>query len=1160
MARSCLLTWSIHRLFGTPKFQNESRGAAKGLDENPTRYANSQTLQRPTQKRNTEPTAETMISHRHCLATAVARSLYASRSGCWTSRSFRSTATILNDRKSSDRPTQEQDDVIPGRSRHGYGSLGEIPTAPSQAVSWQASHNRDIQHVTRKALIYELTQQQTKTIEAVVPWFLDNMPGSYFEQIPEPFRMDHIKAIAAVKDAEMDLYLNLKSHMLDGRTVFTFIRPGTKPGTLLSMIEDLPLEDATGLQEYQPLSRLHVFSTRDETMSLNLFVYGLTGNKPESFHVEEIAAPILEYARLVQEGSFLDEKDERNPRPSPLFERENLMQYLQKCSHNYINFGISSPRRFLQQRLMFDTVSGTEGSDVHIEADSEALGHWVSVSVANTRPRNALGNVCRLLFLHDFDVARARLDVVRDGDNGNITMLRLLVSPAAGGEVSSGTFEVLSREIKRAKWLDSSTMNLVFDRYLWLGVNRGEIITAMCSLIHPILAKENALVYSHSNILETVTRERFIKHAADIATLFLDRFNPEHPLSNEELDKRVALLEEATANDVEDTVATKILYKMIDVVKHTLKTNVYLPNRYALSFRLDPKVLVSPYDEENRELPYGIFFAHGRRFNGYHVRFRDISRGGMRLVTPRSQEQFALESARQYEECYGLAFAQQLKNKDIPEGGSKAVALIDTAGLVETAKFHVMRNSVKAFTDSVLDLIVDTDETKENIVDFYGKPEILYLGPDEQVIPTDINWIVNRAAYRGYKTPAAFMSSKPRAGINHKEFGVTSEGVNVFLDVALRRVLGIDPLKDPFTIKLTGGPDGDVAGNEIKILLREYGENAKIVGLADVSGCAEDPDGLDHEELLRLVNEGLSISEFNTSKLGSQGTLYKCDTDEGTKARNSMHNRVIADAFVPCGGRPNTIDVTNYAQFFREDGTASSKLIVEGANLFITAEARKALFEEGGVVIVKDSSANKCGVITSSYEIIAAMLLSEDEFFQHKNQIVDEVLGKLRGLAKMEANLLLTEFETFGGSMPERSQIISNCINRTTDALSTALDTLSQADRDSLLPLFRAHLPQTMANLAFDAVGSKVPDQYIKNAVSSCIASKLVYKEGTSFILALPKDRLASIALKYIEKEKEVAALIESLDASNVSDEEKKKIVQLLEAGGARTALIKIDE
>jgi len=49
--------------------------------------------------------------------------------------------------------------------------------------------------------------------------------------------------------------------------------------------------------------------------------------------------------------------------------------------------------------------------------------------------------------------------------------------------------------------------------------------------------------------------------------------------------------------------------------------------------------------------------------------------------------------------------------------------------------------------------------------------------------------------------------------------------------------------------RFAGGPDGDVAGNEIKILFREYGENAVIVGIADGSGSAEDPQGLDHEEV-----------------------------------------------------------------------------------------------------------------------------------------------------------------------------------------------------------------------------------------------------------------------------------------------------------------------
>jgi len=156
-----------------------------------------------------------------------------------------------------------------------------------------------------------------------------------------------------------------------------------------------------------------------------------------------------------------------------------------------------------------------------------------------------------------------------------------------------------------------------------------------------------------------------------------------------------------------------------------------LQNRYALGLRLDPEVMEE--SESHRELPYGVIFVHGRRFNGFHVRFRDIARGGLRLVTPHTPEQLALESARQYDECYGLAFAQQLKNKDIPEGGSKAVCLIAQSEFSDLGKKFIMRKSVKAFTDSLLDLIVDTTETREAVVDYLGKKEVLYLGPDEQV-------------------------------------------------------------------------------------------------------------------------------------------------------------------------------------------------------------------------------------------------------------------------------------------------------------------------------------------------------------------------------------------------------------------------------------------
>jgi len=1017
----------------------------------------------------------------------------------------------------------------------------------SKKTLWQAEDNEDIQRVTQNAIIHELTKQQTQTIESVVPWFLNAMPPGYFRQVPFDFRINHIKAISAVKDANMDLHMNLQSNMPDGGHVLTFIRPGNK-GRLLDLVSDLSWNH--NIRGYRPLSRVQVFAAGDGSMSLSMFIYG--GEQAAASDVEQTGAEILTYAKSIQDGDLLDAKDA--PKPNSIFEKDELLTYMRKCSEEYMT--LSHPRRFLIQRELYENVSQSENIAVYIEEsqmDDTQGQYWVDIATANALPHVALENSSRVLYQHKLDVIRSHLDVVSDGENGDVTLLRLLVAPLEDGVANEKTFSQIKSQLKRTKWLDPFTLDLVMNKYPYLGIPRGEIITAFCSLIHPVMAKKNSFVFSKANILENVTGERSIAHATSIADLFMERFDPENPLSDNDLEIRSNEIRSTIDSSVEDSTSTEILHKMCDIVGHTLKTNLYLENRYSLGLRLDPKIMMDKDDD--RELPFGIFFAHGRRFNGYHVRFRDIARGGIRLVTPPSSEQYALESARHFDECYSLAYAQQMKNKDIPEGGSKAVALINVDGLSNEGKDFVMRKCVKAFSDTLLDLIVDTEETREKMVDLVGRKEVLYLGPDEQVSTDDINWIVKRAAQRGYDTPAAFMSSKPRVGINHKVYGVTSEGVHVYLDVALRECLGLDPTVDPFTIKITGGPDGDVGGNGIKILIREYGSNAKIVGIADHSGCAEDPEGLNHEGLLHLVHNNLSICHFDCGLLSADGALHLVDTEEGVKKRNSMHNRIEADAFMPAGGRPNTIDINNYRQFLKENGEPSAPLIVEAANIFITEEARQALYDEAGVVIVKDSSANKCGVMTSSYEICAAMMLSEDEFTDNKEKIVNEVLEKLRSIARMEAQLLFREFGNYSGSLPHVSKVVSDTINSTNDALSLALDKMSDDEWEHLLPLFRSHLPKTISDLSFDRVRDRVPLQYIKNAISSSLASRIVYREGTKFIESYPEDKLAEIALKYLEKEKELIVLKEALTEANLPEAEKKTILDLLDVGGARTLL-----
>eukprot|EP00494_Astrolonche_serrata_P025159 UN25420 len=64
-----------------------------------------------------------------------------------------------------------------------------------------------------------------------------------------------------------------------------------------------------------------------------------------------------------------------------------------------------------------------------------------------------------------------------------------------------------------------------------------------------------------------------------------------------------------------------------------------------------------------------------------------------------------MESGRHYDECYGLAFAQNLKNKDIAEGGSKGVLLVRIPAKYAERQQMVLRKAVKAGVDGIIDLI-----------------------------------------------------------------------------------------------------------------------------------------------------------------------------------------------------------------------------------------------------------------------------------------------------------------------------------------------------------------------------------------------------------------------------------------------------------------------
>jgi glutamate dehydrogenase len=231
---------------------------------------------------------------------------------------------------------------------------------------------------------------------------------------------------------------------------------------------------------------------------------------------------------------------------------------------------------------------------------------------------------------------------------------------------------------------------------------------------------------------------------------------------------------------------------------------------------------------------------------------------------------------------------------------------------------------------------------------------------------------------------------------------------------------------------------------------------------------------------------------------------------------------------------------------------------VEGANIFITPGARQLLFDKAGVRIVKDSSANKCGVITSSFEICASMLLDEEEFLAIKDGVVKDVLKRLRELAQLEAELLFREYKNYPGALPHFSERISKSINRAYAAIRKKFADIQVGDAmyENLLPLFLdEYLPKKLSEVAGNRVRDRIPVDYLRNAFGKILASKLLYREGIHFLESQPEDRLPDIAIRYMEEEKRVREFVGALEECNLNDTEKTQIGKLLKQGGARSLL-----
>jgi glutamate dehydrogenase len=581
------------------------------------------------------------------------------------------------------------------------------------------------------------------------------------------------------------------------------------------------------------------------------------------------------------------------------------------------------------------------------------------------------------------------------------------------------------------------------------------------------LQSSNKSTYSNSLIEATVVKNADLFKF--LYELFAQKFDPKSSfrITPEKIEEQWQVFDKIISSRFIDFNLGYDIFKfMFKIVTSTLKTNFYKDEKRSFAFRFDNAILDPLVFSQ---FIHGIFYVNGHYACGTHMRADDISRGGLRLlrVSPANYET-ELDNTVLLNYALGPK-AQRLKHKDICESGSKGV-------IVPHAQYaNYSMESLYDYTEGIMDLMLLDD----SVVDYYGKPELIFFGPDEGTAPL-MDAIALRAKDRGYSHWRTLTTGKS-FGIPHDTFGLLDtgelfglydegdkgvdlqiEGTSVVLtnnmDEIYDRIGGriessgmtttsimssfrtlishYNCREEELNLMITGGPDGDLGANEIQC----YKGNICLV--IDGGSILFDPLGLDKRELVKIAfrrnsSPRANSTSFPLEKLSAEGFMVPLVAKniilpDGTVVEDGtlFHRTFITNiknrkyisqaniqAFIPCGGFKDTINQRNVKEFV--ENFQELKFIVEGANVFFDDIARRYIATTTDIMQVKDSTANKGGVFSSSIAEVLTGFLFQDKYEEEllndtktRWALIKDVIHLIERYSRLETDLLLNIYET----------------------------------------------------------------------------------------------------------------------------------------------------
>ncbi|HXW47722.1 MAG TPA: NAD-glutamate dehydrogenase [Streptosporangiaceae bacterium] len=493
--------------------------------------------------------------------------------------------------------------------------------------------------------------------------------------------------------------------------------------------------------------------------------------------------------------------------------------------------------------------------------------------------------------------------------------------------------------------------------------------------------------------------ERVLRSNAPIARLlvrlFESRFDPSKQAGEAERSEAIAEEIAGALDGVASLDEDRILRSYLGLITATLRTNYFAgvqADTPYLVFKLNAREVPDlPAPRPEFEL-----FVYSPRFEGVHLRFASVARGGLRWSDRR--EDFRTE-------ILGLAKAQEVKNSVIVPSGAKGGFVCKQ--LPDPADREAYQGEVLAcyqmFISAMLDvtdnLVAGEVVPPAGVVRHDGDDPYLVVAADKGT--ATFSDAANEIAYRrGFWLGDAFASGGS-AGYDHKKIGITARGAWESVRFYFR-TLGLDVDTDDFTVVGIGDMSGDVFGNGMLL-----SRHIKLVAAFDHRHVFLDPDPdpevsfAERRRLFELPRS--SWGDYDRSLISAGGGVYPRSaksipvTPQVSEALGledapaSLAPDVLISAILSApvdllwnGGIGTYVKASNQSNAdvgdrsndaVRVDAAqVRAKVVGEGGNLGLTQEARVEYALAGGLVNT-DFIDNSAGVDTSDHEVNIKILL-----------------------------------------------------------------------------------------------------------------------------------------------------------------------------------------